>query len=45
MKVIFMKSIKAAAWFMLGLILLIFALLFLFQIIFFAGVWYKETFM
>lgn len=45
MKALYKKSMKAVAWIGIGLVLLGFVLLFLFGIIFFTGVWYKETFM
>lgn len=45
MKAIYKKTMKAIAWIVAGLVLLVFALLFLFGMIFFTGVWYKETFM
>ncbi|WP_156337100.1 hypothetical protein [Paenibacillus dakarensis] len=45
MKAIYKKTIKALAWGVIHLTLLIFVLVFLFGLIFFAGVWYKENFM
>lgn len=45
MRITFKKSMRAVALILVGLVILLFALLFLFEIIFIAGVWYKENFM